>query len=508
MLFFGGKEKKLRNTNDTLKNEVLRQIQTLSMNCRDTMLAGLLNDLRRELESQGTCSTEKGIAYLQQAITFLSEANSYIVQGQKAPAENRLSKAKEVVATRRAECTAGGQMTKRDEKNLKKMQSVASKIKGGTVKESREDELKLQLSKAIAAKAEKEAEVKKLVERLQKNPNDREAQALWTSAEDAYNKAERTIQNIQNELGIEVFNDMMASLEKEMVDLKKGRTISSEQAEVTMQNVARAQEEANAEQDQLAANRAKYLGNSAGQSSATSSPLFQQMAGGAGAGANSFANSPLFQQMAGGSASSATGGATSFNPSATTGDYSRQLNEIKRAQSALEQSQETYREKMEEANDELRELNNQLKPLLAKRRSATPTDCLMLDGQIDQLNSKRNSVQHAIRRYRNALAELMEKAQLMDKLEIQKDLESTAANLKRLTGGQFEDFGSIAMYIKEGVQKANEQLEDIGTANAVADGEEINVNSFSGSSAVYTDRTDAKDEDKYSALEQDLGLSF
>ena len=163
---------------------------------------------------------------------------------------------------------------------------------------------------------------------------------------------------------------------------------------------------------------------------------------------------------------------------------------------------------LDDENDELRTLNNQLKPLLLKRRDASPSDCMVLDGQIDQLNAKRNGVQHKIRRYRQALSELAEKMLLMDKFQTQKDLELTEAHLNQITGGQFQDFESIAMYLKEAVKKSNEQLEDIGAANAVADSEEINMNSYSGANAVYSDTAGGKDEDKYSALEADLGLSY
>ena len=41
----------------------------------------------------------------------------------------------------------------------------------------------------------------------------------------------------------------------------------------------------------------------------------------------------------------------------------------------------------------------------------------------------------------------------------------------------------------------------------VADSEEINMNTFSGSSAVFTDTMGEKDENKYETLMRDLGLA-
>lgn len=515
-MFFGGKKKKVKDANDATKNQVLNLIQSVISNCRDSNTAGMLNDLRRELESQGSCETEKGLAYLQQTVQMLNEANTYIVNREFAPAGNRIDKAKSILASRRTECTAGGELTKRDAASARKAEKILGKVKVDKIEESRADELKLELSRAVAERAKREAELKSLFERI--NAGDWEAQALWDAAEDMLNGVENRIRNIQHELGEETFRSTMKQIVEQQKEFQGKRTISDDQYDVMREQFQQNQQNMAEEQESLQRDREMLRGSNAAGNSFMNSSRFQQMSGnaGAGAGANSFMNSPRFQQMSAGNgagASAGFGGGAAANRgfgavSGNRADHSRQLSEIKRAQAALENSQDAYNEKLDDANDELRTLNNQLKPLLLKRRDASPSDCMVLDGQIDQLNAKRNGVQHKIRRYRQALSELAEKMLLMDKFQTQKDLELTEAHLNQITGGQFQDFESIAMYLKEAVKKSNEQLEDIGAANAVADSEEINMNSYSGANAVYSDTAGGKDEDKYSALEADLGLSY
>ena len=516
-MFFGGKKKKVKDANDATKNQVLNLIQSVISNCRDSNTAGMLNDLRRELESQGSCETEKGLAYLQQTVQVLNEANSYIVKREFAPAGNRIDKAKSILASRRTECTAGGELTKRDAASARKAEKILGKVKVDKIEESRADELKLDLSRAVAERARYEAELRSLHSRLTANPDDWEAQGLWDAAESQLDGVENRIRKIQNELGVETFRSAMQDILEQQKEFQGKRTISDDQYDVMREQYQQMEQNVAAEQEAYQRDKAMLKGANAGAATPFQSSRFQQMSGnaGAGAGANSFMNSSRFQQMSAGSGAGANagfgGGAAvnrGFGASGNRADHSRQLSEIKRAQAALENSQDAYNEKLDDANDELRTLNNQLKPLLLKRRDASPSDCMVLDGQIDQLNAKRNGVQHKIRRYRQALSELAEKMLLMDKFQTQKDLELTEAHLNQITGGQFQDFESIAMYLKEAVKKSNEQLEDIGAANAVADSEEINMNSYSGANAVYSDTAGGKDEDKYSALEADLGLSY
>ena len=175
--------------------------------------------------------------------------------------------------------------------------------------------------------------------------------------------------------------------------------------------------------------------------------------------------------------------------------------------SILTQSQEQYNEKLEDASDELRDFDAALRSLLQKRQGASASECLVLDGQIDQLNAKRGKVSHTIKRLRNAIAQLDEQLTLMGKVEFQQDLESMKGRIQQLTGGKYADIEGLSMYLKDAIKKENEALEDLGVGNAVVDSEEITMNSYSGASAAFADATNVKDEDKYAALEAELGLA-
>ena len=184
-------------------------------------------------------------------------------------------------------------------------------------------------------------------------------------------------------------------------------------------------------------------------------------------------------------------------------------NDIRRTTQAIKNSLETYDEKIQDANDELADLNAELRPLLQRRQTASPSDCLALDGQIDQLNSKRSSIIYKIKRFRQEQAQLNDKLALLDKLDAQQDLTATNQKIEQLTGGKFADFAGLAMFLNEAVKESNEQLEEIGTAVSVAESEEIMMNSASGISAVLSDAgTLGKDEHKYDALANEIGLTL
>ena len=91
--------------------------------------------------------------------------------------------------------------------------------------------------------------------------------------------------------------------------------------------------------------------------------------------------------------------------------------------------------------------------------------------------------------------------------EVQQDLEAVKNRIQQLTGGRYADIEGLSMYLKEAAQKENEELERFGVANSVADSEEINTRTMTGNNSDYMDSVNVKDEDKYAALEAELGLA-
>jgi len=499
-MFFFGKKKKLLKQNRESKEEIINFIASIS-NVKSAKIAGMLNDIKSMLEQQNDCDMQEGIDALAKVKKVLMDVNKYIAAGQVGPAENRLDKAKSFVVERSGYCTIGAQ-------RKGKKQTSGLSTKNVVIEESHAEDLELRISKAVEEQNRCIRAYKEWQARLQRNPNDREALANLKVAELNLKKSEKDIQMLEDELGRETLGKMMKDMNIMRESLVGERTVSDEELEIETERYQ--QNEEKAQEDKEKINKVEDLmfgsGSAAGKASSFDLDSFlssrgnSSMSTGTGAGsAYGSASSSAY----GGARSSAYGSSAGGN---SVGSLQQQIAEIKQAQAGLEKSMDAYNDKLDEAGEQLRELNNQLKPLLMKRRNASPSDCLLLDGQIDQLNAKRNGVQNAIKRYRQVLAQLSEQQALMDKFEVQKDLESTEAHLRQITGGKFQDFESMAMYLKKSIKESNEKLEDIGAANAVADSEEINVNTYSGANATYTERTDAKDEDKYAALEADLGM--
>jgi hypothetical protein len=179
-------------------------------------------------------------------------------------------------------------------------------------------------------------------------------------------------------------------------------------------------------------------------------------------------------------------------------------NEINKTISVMQRNIETYQDKIDEANDEYKNYNNELRRLLEKRKTASPADCLALDGEIDQLNSRRTNVAHAIKRYRQAVAQLSDKLSLMEKLATQQDVTATNMQIEKLTNGKFTDFAGLSMYINESIKTSNEDGDELGIAVNISEGEEISMNSASGAAAALADAGLSKDEHKYDSLLEEL----
>ena len=203
-------------------------------------------------------------------------------------------------------------------------------------------------------------------------------------------------------------------------------------------------------------------------------------------------------------------GNTVAAPGATQNSFAEGLNmnDIKKAIEELDRCQDMYSDKIDDSNDELMDLNAQLRPLLERRRSASPSECLILDSQIDRLNAKRTAVMSAISSYSQASSILSDKAAMVEQLKTQQDLMLTNAKIDKLTGGKFADIQGMAMYINDAIEQGNKKLEEIRMAKAVADATEIEVGSASAIDAVLSDMGGmTKDENKYAMLEASVGMT-
>ena len=488
---FGNKEKKNREINNSNKKQILTLIQGLQMSCRNAEAITVLRNIQTELQSQGETSSEQVIALDGEVQQLLAEANTFILKQQYPTAITKLKKALNKVIDRHQYCVAGGQMTKQDKAAADRAASMFAHISSNAQK-SRAEELQSQIDEKNAELDALRKEYEDLKKLHEQNPNNASINAQATTVITKIKALTTAINNLSIELSKETVDTSLSEMASANEELVKGRTFSEEQMEINRAKVVSQNEQFKETQSQVASGM-DLLGVSAGGAfdpfaEGNQSAAFDPFASG-----DPFADGNKSKQSAqyGGFDAAAVGSA-------------EMAGDIRKATQAIENSIDLYTDKIDDANDDLEDFNSQLRPLLERRKTASPSDCLVLDGQIDQINARRNGVIYKIKRYRQTVAQLNDKLSLLEKLSTQQDVQSTNAKIEQLTGGKFTDFEGLAMYLNEAVKESNEQLEEIGTAVSVAESEEIMMNSASGASAALSDAATVKDEHKYDALEQEL----
>ena len=503
MGLFGKKKNDMTKINETSKQQIISQLTTIMRNSRGEATA-MLKDIQLEMQSHGASDSIE-VAKRDALITkLLGEINAAVVKGQDALVVTKLRQVKTAVAERKINCTGGGQLTKADAKAAKEQAKLAKKLEkqGIKVEQTRSESLEETIANETAKLADLQKTMEDLKARYQKNPNDRSIISQANTIKMQIQATKERINSYEVELQRENLTTSMQQTVEDNANLVQGRTVSDDQIEVLGASMDEANAARKQTMEQTQANMARFgqlnaFGNMGNPFEDSDSVSF----------ANPFADDEgaVFGT---GSTSQGTQQRQTQYGSFNAGEMGTQAmsQDIAKTKQSIEQAMDAYNDKMDDLSDDLADLNAQLKPLLLKRKNATPSECIILDGQIDQLNAKRNSVQYTIKRTRQALATLQEQMSLMDRLSTQQDLDATNAKIQQMTGGRFADFEGLAMFLKDSVAKSNEQLEEIGTASMVADSEEINMNTFSGSSAVFSDTMGNKDEDRYADLERDLGL--
>lgn len=486
---FGNKEKKNKEANNANKQNILSLIQTITMSCRNADALAVLNSIRTELQSQGETSDEKVLVIDAEVIQLLSEANTFVLKQQYPIAQTKLNKALSKAIDRHQYCMTGGQMTKQDKAAADAAKKLMAQATAGT-KKSRSEELQAQIDEKNAELEALQQEFENLRKLHEENRSNASIMAQGNTVRMKITAVKTQIDNLTVELNKETTDTLVSDMANTNEQLTRGRTHSDSEMEVHRAKIQAQNEARDATKEQLAADF-----DLLGQTSGASLDPFAE---------GSAASDPFADVFGTASTQSQNQQFGNFNASEVgTVDMAR---EIAKAARALQESIDAYTDKIDDSNDELSDLNAELKPLLERRRTASPSDCLALDGQIDQVNAKRSSVVYRIKRYRQVVSQLNDKMSLLDKLSTQQDLAATNAKIEQLTDGKFSDFEGLAMFLNTSVRESNEQLEEIGMAIGVAESEEILMNSAAGASAALNDAGTTKDEEKYLAVEQELGM--
>ncbi len=501
MGLFGKKKNDMTSLNEANKQQIISDISNIMRNSRGEATA-MLKDLQLEMQSHGASGSEEVLKQDMLIKKLLGEVNAAVIKGQDSMVITKLSQVKTAVANRKINCGSGGQLTKKDAKAAKEQAKLEKKLakQGFKVERTRAEELSEIIANETAKLEDLQKTMDMLKARYQKNPNDRSVISQANTVKMQITQTKERINSYEIELQRENVTTSMQQAVEDNASLIQNRTVSDDQIDVLRENMTEANELKKQTMAQTQANMAVFgqvnafgtMGDPFAETDSVdfSNPFAEEGGSVFGTGAQT---SQARQTQFGGFNASEMG----------TAAMAQDINKTKQS---IQQSMDAYNDKLDDLSDDLSDLNAQLKPLLIKRENATPSECTILDGQIDQLNAKRNSVQYTIKRTRQALSTLQEQMSLMDRLSTQQDLDATNAKIQQMTGGRFADFEGLAMFLKDSVARSNEQLEEIGTASMVADSEEINMNTFSGSSAVFTDTMGNKDENRYDALKRDLGL--
>ena len=182
--------------------------------------------------------------------------------------------------------------------------------------------------------------------------------------------------------------------------------------------------------------------------------------------------------------------------------------ELDKAIKAMKAGIEKINNEMDDANDEYSDYGRDLARLLTKRRSAAPAEYRMLDHQIDELYSRRQSVSDKMDLLYQQKSQLNDKLSMLEKIKTVNAVNTMNADFNQISGGLFSDYEGMSMYISSCIEGFNTAGADIGIATTVAGSVRPEVGSASASMGRAFDASaiNMGDADKYAALEQELGI--
>ena len=515
-MFIFGKKKKLEALNAQNKKDILAKIEILIQRTKDPAVAAKLNSAKNAILAQGATSSEE-VAKLDKVILdILADLGKDLAAGNSAVVVKKLDNVLEKMETRAPYCTDNSQfLTKEDRKRAKNADNAGRKLGLNTPAAKAEDLyspeelLEFMLIEATERQEKMTAEMQALYTRLKANPNDPVATYRWNTLKIKMKENGDRITMLQSEGNRTVLVNSMQNLTAEQKQLIASRQISDEQFDVIMADYQKMVNQQMADAAHVQQATDMFLNTSTGAAQATgasaqaaqpsilSDPDFIAMGGGA-AKTPSILSDPDFIAMGGAAAAPAAGAGNAATDAV--------FENIDRIVHELEKCELMYSDKLDDVSADLKDMDKRLAQLLEKRKNATASECLVLDGEIDRLNAERVNAKNAIKRYRQALAVNTEKLSLARSLSNQRDLNEINRRMQESTGGAFTNFEDYAMALREYTEKANADLESIGTVNAVANGVDVNMSTMTGREADASGEFEVKDEDKYRALEEELGI--
>lgn len=518
-MFFFNKKKKYEAINAQSKKDILAQIEGYIQRTRDIAVAAKLNSAKNLLISQGMTSSERVPEIDRKIIALLADLGKDFASGSMAVVEKKLDGVLEKLNERAPLCADNSafrtkQEIKQDKEAEKARKQLGMKASSVIAEElySPEELVEFMLLEAADRQKKMAEEKQTLFHALSTNPNDPVANYRWTTLKVKMKEISDSIAMLHSEGNRTVLINSVQRLTLEQKRMIATRQISDEQFDVIMSDYRKMVDARNADNVRTdEAMKTFYASDMSGAKATVSAqnarpsifsdPEFIAMgAGSAQTTQPSIFSDPEFIAMGGGGVQPAHRAGVG---NAATDAVFENIDEIVRS---LEKCELMYSDRLDDVSADLKDMDMRLKQLLKKRETATASECLVLDGEIDRLNAERVNAKNAVKRYRQALAVNTEKLSLARSLSTQRDLNEVNRRMQESTGGAFTSFEDYAMALRDYVEKSNSELESIGTVNVVASGAEINMDTMTGREADSTGDFEIKDEDKYKALEMELGI--
>ena len=458
------------------------------MSSKDAQATSTIREIQNEISTHTETADPKVVEIDSKIIALLNEANANLKKGMSSMAIPKLNSAFNYVVDRSTYCSVGGR-TK--EKKAKKPKTVE-------VKKTRAEELQSKIDEVQGQINLNQKEFNNLSDLYQRT-KDPSLISRGNTLKMTIQKLTKQRDNLQHELSYEMTVGTVIELEEENRRITEGRTHTVEELEVAKAGMESANTKRTEEAAIIAQNQEilQSTGFSSNPFETSQNTPFEQSNPFETAQAN-----PYGQSQGMGSAQSQQFGGFDGSQVGTQ----EMARDIKRTLQQYDKVIDEITDQIEDADEDLRDYNAQLRPLLERRKSASPSDCLTLDGEIDRIQAKRSAVINKIKVLRQNNAKLSDQKNLIEKLSTQQDMASLRNSIAQLTGGRFSDFAGLAMFLNNQVKEGNEELEDVASAIAVSESEEISMNSASGAYGALGDAYLEKDGDKYAALEAELGM--
>lgn len=500
LLMFGNKKKKIELMNEQSKKDIQSKLETLIQHTNDPSVAAKLNSVTRILIEQGSSSEDSVFALDKLIKNLIDDLSKDILAGKATVVLAKLDKVLDNVTLRSTYCNqtsqhliaADARKQRRAEKLLKKT------LKNTSVDEQAlytpEELLELMLAEAAEKKARLEDEQKTTHDLIVKNNRDAIALSNWEVLKIKIKEIDESIAMLSDARKRDVLATAFNRLTVEQKQLIASRQISDEQFNVLMSDFKKIKE-VNAEQNAYIQQAEQLLFDSSAavvtdaNEAINNANQFDNMR------INAVLSDPVFVEMG--------NNAQDVEKNEALNDC---YDEIDSIILALRKCELMYTNKLEDVNETLKEQDLQLKMLLQQRNNASASECLVMDGEIDRLNASRVNMKNIIKKYRQALAINTEKMALANSVKNQAEIDKINKSMNEFAQGAFENYEEIALSLRGYIEAANEELDKIGAVNAVADSAVVSMNTISGNDIENTYEAEIKDEEKYKALEEELGI--